>query len=208
MGAELSFAGLIALSLLRINKDLPGIEDESERALLRFFKYKTPYIFFICLLIAQFFATGGLITKIRILFAIEETLWGFAFFLITPLVIIQLRKVLGIKNEVVKRQFRLIKTFSIIITTFCIGYGIYSLGYHLPIEYWPSAIAQLQMDNPVPAFMLGKDAIHEAFYNVNMSRNLSDWGGMGFIVWQTGYFSICVWMVLVFMCGPRKLERN
>jgi hypothetical protein len=204
--AELSFAALIAKSLLRLNKDIPGIIKKQDNNILRFLKLKTPYIFFISLFIAQFFATGGLITKIRVLFAIEETLWGLAFLLITPLVVIQLQKIISIKDEFLKKQYRLAKTFSMVMTIFCLGYGIYSLGYHLPIEYWPAAIAQLQMETPVPAFKIGNDAIYEAFTIVNPSRDLSEWGGIGFVIWHTGYFSICVWMVLLFMNGPRKLE--
>jgi len=131
--AELSFAALIANSLLRLNKDIPGIIKKTDKNLLRFLKLKTPYLFFIFLLIAQFFATSGLITKIRLLFAIEETLWGLAFLMITPLVIMQLQSISSIKDGILKKQFRLAKAFSIVMTVFCVGYGIYSLGYHLPI---------------------------------------------------------------------------
>lgn len=204
--AELSFAALIANALLRLNKDIPGITNKADNGLLSFIKLKTPYVFFIFIFIAQFFATSGLITKIRLLFAIEETLWGLAFLLITPLVLIQLQKVTSIKDKILKKQLRLAKAFAIVLTIFCVGYGIYSLGYHLPIEYWPAAIAQLQMENPVPAFKFGYKAIYEALTIVNVTRDLSDWGGIGFIIWHTGYFSICVWMVLLFMAGPRKLE--
>ena len=204
--AELSFAALISNSLLRLNKDIPGIINKADNSILSFLKLKTPYIFFIFLFIAQFFATSGLITKIRLLFAIEETLWGLAFLLITPLVIIQLKRVSSIKDEILKKQFRLAKAFSIVMIIFCVGYGMYSLGYHLPYEYWPAAIAQWQMENPEPAFKIGSEAIYEALTIVNVSRDLSEWGGIGFIIWHTGYFSICVWMVLLFMSGPRKLE--
>ena len=67
-------------------------------------------------------------------------------------------------------------------------------------------IAQWQMETPVPAFKFGMAAIGEALTVVNVTRDLSEWGGIGFIIWHTGYFSICVWMVLLFMTGPRKLE--
>jgi hypothetical protein len=204
--AELSFAALIAKSLLKLNKDIPGIKNDTDNSFLSFLKLKTPYLFFIFLFLAQFFATSGLITKVRLLFAIEETLWGLAFLLIIPLVIIQLRRVSSIKDKILKKQFRLAKAFTIVLTIFSVGYVIYSLGYHLPIEYWPAAIAQLQMETPIPAFKIGNDAIYEALTIVNVSRDLSEWGGMGFIIWHTGYFSICVWMVLLFMNGPRKIE--
>ena len=204
--AELSFAALIANSLLKLNKDIPGIKNNTDSSLLSFLKLKTPYIFFSFLFLAQFFATSGLITKIRLLFAIEETLWGLAFLLIIPLVLIQLRRVSSIKDQTLKKQFRRAKAFTIVLIIFSVGYVIYSLGYHLPIEYWPAAIAQLQMETPVPAFKFGIEAIYEALTIVNVSRDLSAWGGIGFIIWHTGYFSICVWMVLLFMSGPRKLE--
>lgn len=204
--AELSFAALISNSLLRLNNDIPGIINKTDNSILSFLKLKTPYLFFILLFIAQFFATSGLITKVRLLFAIEETLWGLAFLLITPLVIIQLKRVSSIKDEVLKKQFRLAKAFSVVMFIFCVGYGMYSLGYHLPYEYWPAAIAQWQMETPDPAFNIGSEAIYEALTIVNVSRDLSEWGGIGFIIWHTGYFSICVWMVLLFMSGPRKLE--
>jgi len=35
--------------------------------------------------------------------------------------------------------------------------------------------------------------------------DLNAWGGMGFVIWHTGYFSLCVWMVLFLMTGPRQL---
>lgn len=204
--AELSFAALITNSLLKLNKDIPGIRNNTDNSLQSFLKLKTPYIFFIFLFLAQFFATSGLITKIRLLFAIEETLWGLAFLLIIPLVLIQLRRVYSIKDQNLKKQFRRAKAFTIVLTIFSVGYVIYSLGYHLPIEYWPAAITQLQMETPVPEFKFGIEAIYEALTIVNVSRDLSDWGGIGFIIWHTGYFSICVWMVLLFMSGPRKLQ--
>jgi len=204
--AELAFAALIAKSLLRLNKDIPGILNKTDNYILSFFKLKTPYLFFIFIFLAQFFATAGLITKIRLLFAIEETLWGLSFILITPLVIIQLKRIFLIKDKILKKQFRLAKAFSFVMIVFCVGYVIYSLGYHLPYEYWPAAIAQWQMENPVPAFKFGNEAIYEALTIVNVSRDLNEWGGIGFIIWHTGYFSICVWMVLLFMSGPRKVE--
>jgi hypothetical protein len=72
--------------------------------------------------------------------------------------------------------------------------------------YWPSAIAQLQMPNPEPVFRFGIQAIRDAFFIVHATKDLSAWGGMGFVVWHTGYFSICVWMVLFLMTGPRLLK--
>jgi len=202
--AEVSFAGLIASALLQFNKEIPEFLNVKDRKLVRFLKTRTPYIFFALLFIAQFFATSGLITKLRVLFAIEETLWGLAFLAITPLVIMQLKLVFSYKD---RKPFKLYRIFTVVMTIFCVGYCIYSLGYHLPIEYWPEAIAQLQMKHPEPAFRFGMEAISHAFFDVNVTRDLSAWGGIGFIIWHTGYFTLCVWMVLVFMSGPRRLGR-
>ncbi len=103
--AELSFAALIANSLLKLNKDIPGIINNTDNSFLRFLKLNIPYIFFTFSFLAQFVATSGLITKIRLLFAIEETLWGLAFLLIIPLALIQLRSVSSIKNQNQKNNF-------------------------------------------------------------------------------------------------------
>jgi len=204
--AELSFAGLIAISLIRFNRDIPDILNEKDSGFTRFIKTKTPYMFFICIFAAQFFVFSGVITKIRVFFAIEETLWGLAFLSITPLVLMQIRKVFSLKDERSRKEFVLFRAFTLVMAIFCVGYVIYSLGYHLPIEYWPSAIAQLQMEVPEPAIRLGAGAVRDAFFIVNVTRDLSAWGGIGFVIWHTGYFSICVWMVLLFMCGPRRLK--
>jgi len=80
--AELSFAGLIAKSLLCMNEDVPELIPTNK--FLNFLQTKTPSIFFFCILIANIFATGATITKIDVLFAIEESLWGLAFLSIVP----------------------------------------------------------------------------------------------------------------------------
>jgi hypothetical protein len=49
-------------------------------------------------------------------------------------------------------------------------------------------------------------AVRDAFLIVHKTRSLEDWGGMGFVVWHTGYFSICVWMALFLMTRPRLLR--
>jgi len=62
------------------------------------------------------------------------------------------------------------------------------------------------MANPEPAFRFGMQAIRDAFLVVHATHDLSAWGGLGFVVWHTGYFSICVWIVLFLMTGPRLLN--
>jgi len=92
------------------------------------------------------------------------------------------------------------------VLIFSIGYALFEFGFNLPVVYWPEALAQLQMPHPDPAFRFGFQAVRDAFLIVHQTRNLGDWGGMGFVIWHTGYFSICVWMVLFLMTGPRLLK--
>ena len=76
--AELSFAGLITLAMLRFNKDMPQKSD-GHGYLLSKYERHAPWALITCIFLAQFFATGGLITKSRLLFAIEESLWSVGF---------------------------------------------------------------------------------------------------------------------------------
>lgn len=200
--AELSFAGLIAKSLLRMNADVPAIIPPKNKA-AAFLQTRAPVIFFWCILIANIFATAATITKIEVLFAIEETLWGLAFLSIIPMLIMSLRKLFAYRGTPAWMNTQPFRVLTIILAIFAIGYSFYSLFYHLPIEYWPSAFAQLQSQNPAPPFHFGFQAIRDALLIVHETKDLSAWGGMGFVIWHTGYFSICGWMVLFFMTGPR-----
>ena len=71
--AELSFSGLIALEMLQLNKDLPDTSKAGEQGFRSFITKKSPYVLIVSILLAQFFATSGLIIKSKLLFAIEET---------------------------------------------------------------------------------------------------------------------------------------
>lgn len=206
--AEMAFAILIMKTLLQVNKDVPIPENHKSKKFLYFIETKSPYIFVWCLFIAQFFAFGGTINKIRVLFAIEETLWGIGFLLITILVVLQLKRVYSVKDEQSKRELKHYRIFTVFFTIFGVGYCIYSLLYHLPIEYWPAAVKQLQMAVPEPAIRTGIDAIKDAFLIVNETKDYAAWGGLGFVIWHSGYFALCEWMVLFFMNGPRKLDKN
>ena len=73
--AELSFAGLIAKSLLRMNADVPELVETKNR-FINFLQTKTPTILFGCIFLANIFATTATITKIDLLFALEETCGG------------------------------------------------------------------------------------------------------------------------------------
>ncbi len=95
--AELSFAGLFAYAMLRFSKDMPS-KNQTNLA-LNFIESKSPYLLFVCIFTAQFFATTATINKNNTLFAIEEILWTVGFLLILPLAFIQLGRALSVKGE-------------------------------------------------------------------------------------------------------------
>jgi hypothetical protein len=200
--AELSFAGLIARSLMRMNEDVPGLIDTKNK-FRTFLQTKTPIVLFICIFIANIFATAATITKIDLLFALEETFWGIGFVSLIPLLIMGMRKLFMNRHTAGWGNLLQFRILVVVVGIFAIGYSLFELGFNLPIIYWPEAIAQLQMSNPDPAFRFGFQAMLDAFLVVHQTRDLSAWGGMGFIIWHTGYFSVCVWMVLFLMTGPR-----
>ena len=204
--AEISFASLIMLALLQLNKEVPGPFRGVPARPPGFLLTKTPYVLFACIFIAQFFATTATITKIEVLFAIEETLWGIAFLSILPLTLVQLARVYSYKDSKAREELKLYRGFTLIMAVFTVGYCAYSLAYHLPIEIWPGAIEQWQMEVPKPAIRTGGQAIKDAFFVVNETKDFTTWGGVGFLIWYTGYFSLCGWIVLFLMNGPRKLR--
>jgi hypothetical protein len=203
--AELSFAGLIAKSLLRMNLEIPGLVDTRHK-FVAFLQTKTPIILFTCIFIANIFATTATITKINLLFALEETFWGIGFVSILPMLFISMRKLSAYRNTPEWANLQQFRIMIILVAVFSIGYSLFELGFNLPVVYWPNAIAQLRMPNPEPVFRFGIQAIRDAFFIVYETKDLSAWGGMGFVVWHSGYFSICVWMVLFLMTGPRRLN--
>jgi hypothetical protein len=203
--AELSFAGLIAKTLLRLNHDLPELV-EGRGPFRTFLQTKTPIVLFTCIAIANVCATTATITKVDLLFALEETCWGLGFLSIIPMLVLSLRVLWADRGTQRGYQARRLRTAVVVIAVFAIGYAIFEIGFNLPVVYWPDAIAQLRSANPEPAFRFGADAVRDAFMDVHKTRSLDDWGGLGFVVWHTGYFSICVWMVLFLMTGPRLLR--
>src|SRR5271157_879325 len=147
--AELSFAGLIASSLLRMNKEVPDLVNQKNR-FINFLQTSTPLIFFACIFIANIFATAATITKIDVLFAIEETLWGLGFLSIVPMLLMSVVRLFSYRNTTNWAGTRLFRILTVVLAVFGIGYSLYSLFYHLPIEIWPNALAQLRMANPTP----------------------------------------------------------
>lgn len=203
--AELSFAGLIARSLLQMNEDVPELLD-TKSGFHTFLQTKTPIILFVCIATANIFATIATITKVDLLFALEETCWGIGFVSIIPMLITSMRKLSTYRNTGAWAGLARIRTLLVVITIFSIGYGLFELGFNLPFVYWPGAIAQLRMANPEPAYQFGLQAIRDAFLIVHETKDLTAWGGMGFVIWHTGYFSICVWIVLFLMTGPHRMS--
>ncbi len=204
--AEISFALLIMNGLLQFNKEIPIPDSHKENKFLNFLETKAPMLLPILIIIAQPLAYGGLIFKFRILFAIEETLWGIGFLLITPLILMQFKRVYSIKEN--KEQYILYKMMVTILAAFSVGYVVYSLFYHLPIEYWPAAINQVTTANPDVAITFSFQAFVDSLLIVNPTRDYEAWGGIGFVIWHTGYFTICGWIVLILMAAPRKLKKK
>ena len=199
IAAELSFSGLIALALLRVNSDLPA-EKPSTNKIVSLITAKSPYFLIGCIFIAQFFATSGLIMKSNILFAVEETLWSLGFLAVLPLSIIQMRRVYRIKDDLARKNLKMLRQSSILIAAWCVIYCSYGLFYHLPLESWPSAFNQLETGLPV--IKTGMSAIWDALTIVNESKEYSDWG-FGFLFWHSAYFSVCVWIAIFLMRAPR-----
>jgi len=198
--AELSFSGLFALAMLHVNKDLPVAGDDDANHFITFMTTKSPYVLWICIFLAQFFATGGLITKSKTLFAIEETLWTVGFLAVLPLAIIQFNRVFSIKDKNSVPRLKMLRNFTRVSVAWCVTYCCYGLFYHLPLENWPGAINQLETG--IPAIKTGAGAIKDAFMIVHESKEYSDWG-IGFLFWHSAYFTVCVWISIFLMQAPR-----
>ncbi|MCF7923125.1 MAG: hypothetical protein K9M55_10535 [Candidatus Marinimicrobia bacterium] len=202
MTAELSFAGLIAFAMLKLNEDFPEEDRGDVSRFWLFLSTKSPYLLLLSIFLAQFFATGGLIFKSQALFAIEETLWTLGFLSVLPLAIMQYRRVMAVTNPGTRIRLRLLRKFVKLNLAWGVIYCSYGLFYHLPLENWPSAIDQLRTG--LPALKTGWQAVVDAFTIVHESKAYSDWG-FGFLLWHSAYFSICVWIAIFLMQAPRML---
>ena len=198
--AELSFCCLIALAMRRFSADMRDGENPT-RPLAHFYASKAPYLLVACIFTAQFFATGGLITKSRLLFAIEETLWAAGFLAILPLAVLQFRQAFSRHTDATQQTPVMLKSFSAVNLGWCLVYCTYALVYHLPTEYWASAFEQLETG--VPEMKTGMSSLVEAFTVVNVTHDYNDWG-FGFVLWHSAYFSVCVWLAIFLMRGPRR----
>jgi hypothetical protein len=203
VAAELSFSGLFAMAMLRFNSYFPAQNNKESGKFKSFMTTKSPYILVLCIFVAQFFATSGLIIKSNTLFAIEETLWFVGFLAVLPLALYQLRHIFSIKDKEDRERFRMLRIATLIIAAWCVFYCCYGLFYHLPLETWASAIEQLTTGDP--PLKTDPSAIADAFFIVNESKKFSDWG-FGFLLWHSAYFSICVWISLFLMQAPRPRQ--
>ena len=197
--AELSFSGLVAFAMLRFNRDL-SFRPAWRYGLLESFLRLSPYILILCIFSAQFFATTGLITKSRLAFATEETLWFVGFLAITPLAILQFRHV---RKQQRTSELSMLRSFAFVNLGWCVIYCTYGAVFHLPFEYWGAAFEQLRTG--VPAIKTGWSAVSDALLIINPSVKYGDWG-FAFLLWHSAYFSICVWLALFLMRGPRLLQ--
>ena len=185
--AELSFITLIALIFLH----MPQLDGgANKRSGFHAYLSKAPIIAVVCIFAAQFSSFGGLITQYNFLFAIEETLWALAFISLTPLVIARLRQ--NSHSTAVNNKYRI---FLIVMAVWCAGYLAFQCFYALPFMYYAHLADGLHS-------IVFAEALRQAIFDFTATQNYSTWGGLGFFIWQSGYFSICSWMVLYFMTVP------
>ena len=186
--AEMSFIGMIAVILIKMNRDMPLSNDGKKGGLL----YKLPFAAIGCIFFSQFFAFAGLITQYLWPFTIEETLWALAFISVTPVVVSGLAR---LKKE--KQKEKSLAFFLVIMAIWCAGYLAFQCFYALPFLYY-SELAQ-DAGKSIPA-----GALQQAIFNYRVSRDFNTWGGIGFFIWHSGYFSVCSWLALMYMAAPRK----
>ena len=199
--AEISFALLIMIPLIHLNHEMPADCKFTKTKFGKFIVNKGPYIIFICLFTAQFFAYSGLFTQHLTLFAIEETLWGLGFLSIAPAAICH--AVCVFRDHKNEKAYKFVKVYLVVLCTFTVGYLLYQFLYSLPVGYY----SQLAEDLAKP-HLSGMEAINSAIYKFTASRDYNTWGGIGFFIWHSGYFSVCTWMNMLYAMAPRKLERD
>ncbi|MDR0475861.1 MAG: hypothetical protein LBH43_19620 [Treponema sp.] len=188
--AELSFIGAIALNLLKLNAENPLPDKLTKNKFSNVVFIKTPYVSFGCIAGANIFAFCGLITQLHIFFAIEETLWMLAFALIIPLIFAQLK---NLPKDPANKLYRILLT---ILAVWCVGYTSYQVFFALPFVEYARTDTVTEASN-----------LHEAIFNFTATQDFESWGGVGFAIWHSGYFTLCVWMMLFFMNGARKNQQ-
>jgi hypothetical protein len=196
--AEVSFSGLFALALIQANRDL-AIEPAAPMA--RQFARSAPYVLWGCIVLAQVFATTGVITKSELAFAIEETLWFIGFAAVLPLAVRQLHHASRMRNS---GQFEPIRRFAVLTVLWCAVYCTWSACLNLPMA-WAAAVRQIRTG--IPEIRHGWAAVRDALLVVHESKAWSDWG-FGFLLWHSSYFSVCVWLSLFLMTAPRARQKG
>jgi len=186
--AELAFIGILAL-VLRSMAPIADARGEPIRG-MRVIQ-ALPLVSVGAIATAQFFAFGGLITQYNYLFAIEESLWALAFICLAPVVVARLRR-----RVPADRRSRI---FLIMMAVWCCGYLAFQLGYALPFMYYS------HLGDGLGPIVLA-DALRQAAFDFTATRDFATWGGLGFFVWHSGYFSICSWMVLYSMTVPVRVQ--
>jgi hypothetical protein len=199
--AELSFSGQIALAMARVNHDLSMSRAEGAPALSRLLVRRAPYFMWSCIALAQIFATAGVITRNELSGAIEETLWSVGFLSVLPLAVMQFRRASAVRDS--SGRFDLVRTFTRVSLFWCAVYCTWALTWSLPFWIWPSALKQMRTG--LPPVQYGLLAVKEAFTVVHESKAWHDWR-FGFLFWHSAYFSLCVWISIFMMNGPRVLR--
>jgi len=189
--AELSAVTIVAAALRKLHKeyDLAGTMKRKKTGALF---ARAPLISVACIFTAQFFAFTGLITQYVWPFAIEELLWAVAFICFVPLVLLGLGQ---IKSGGITKKNQTV--FLRIMALWCVGYLAFQIFYALPFMYFLE-IAR-DMGKAVPA-----DALRTAIFGYTVKRGFQDWGGIGFIIWHSAYFSITTWIYLLAFMAARE----
>jgi hypothetical protein len=200
--AEVSFAGLIAYTMLRFETYLPATND-TRAFKFKSFLTKTPYILVACIVIAQPIDTWDNISQFAIGGTIMETLWSIGFLSVLPLAIIQLRRVLSIKDKETAERFRIMKYSAIIIAVWCVVYCMYRWIFTLP-GMWANALNILE--SGLPPLKTGIQAIIDVLgIYTRTSLEYRDWG-FYYLIWHSAYFSILTWISIFLMKAPRPQE--
>jgi hypothetical protein len=182
--AEMAFISMIGAILVKMCRECEHANDDRP---LNAFITNLPYIAIVSIFLAQFGAFTTLIAQYPIAGAIEESLWALAFICVAIVVIV------GWAHH--KQLSRGFKPFLVIMTIWCVGYLAFQCGYALPFMYFAD-LNQAGVGFSWPA-------LQEAIFSYTQTRDFGTWGGLGFFIWHSGYFSICSWMTLVFMSAPR-----
>lgn len=196
--AEVSFSGQFALALIQANRDL-AIEPAAPMA--RRFARRAPYVLWGCIILAQVFATTGVITKSELSFAIEETLWFTGFAIVLPLAVLQLRRASAMRDS---GRFKPIRRFALVTVLWCAAYCTFGVCLNLP-AVWGAALRQIRTG--IPEIRHGWSAVRDALLVVHESKAWDDWG-FGFLFWHSSYFSVCVWLSLFLMTAPRARQNG